>query len=76
MPIYTYICKSCGEKFDLLVGVGSEKSEPRCKKCGSEDIQKQFATFGVNTSSGNKLDSSKGPSCPAGNCSTCFLKDR
>lgn len=27
MPIYTYACKDCGEKFDLLIGVTSERVE-------------------------------------------------
>ena len=27
MPIYTYICNECGEKFDLLVGVTAQQEE-------------------------------------------------
>ena len=69
MPIYTYICKGCGKKFDLLVGVTSEKVELKCKKCGSKNIEKTLGTFIV----GNPGDkSSSGPSCPTGTCPTCF----
>ena len=64
MPIYTYICKDCGEKFDLLIGISSEKIELKCNKCASKNIEKTFGSFSVG-GSGNKLSSS-GPSCPTG----------
>ncbi len=32
MPLYSYICKECGEKFDLLVGMTQEKTELKCQK--------------------------------------------
>ncbi len=70
MPIYSYICKDCGEKFDLLVGITSEKVELKCKKCGSKNIEKTLGSFSV----GNPSDkaSSSGPSCPTGTCPTGF----
>jgi len=72
MPIYSYICKDCGAKFDLLVGVTSKDEEKICKKCGSKNIEKTFATFGVNVSPGKSSSSSSGPSCPTGTCPTSF----
>lgn len=68
MPIYTYICRDCGEKFDLLVGVVSEKVELKCKKCGSIHIEKTFATFGVNVSRGTNVPDSPCQSCSTGTC--------
>jgi len=70
MPVYTYICKDCGEKFDLLIGVSSEKVELKCKKCGSKDIEKALTTFSVRNSGSSS--GSSGPSCPTGTCPTCF----
>ena len=65
MPIYSYVCKDCGEKFDLLVGVTSEKAELKCKKCASKNIEKTLGSFSV----GNPGDkSSSGGSCPTGTC--------
>ena len=66
MPIYSYICKNCGEKFDLLVGVTSEKAELKCKKCGSKKIEKTFSSFSVGGSEGKS--SSSGEICPTGTC--------
>lgn len=65
MPVYTYVCKDCGEKFDLLIGVTSEKPKFRCKKCKSENIKRVFSEFSVGSSKGK---SSSGPSCPTGTC--------
>ncbi|MEW6686534.1 MAG: FmdB family zinc ribbon protein [Candidatus Edwardsbacteria bacterium] len=70
MPIYAYICKGCGEKFDLLVGVTSEKVELKCKRCGSESIERTLSHFSVGKSEGKT--SSSGPSCPTGTCPTCY----
>ena len=64
MPIYTYICQDCGEKFDLLVGVTMEKEELKCKKCNSRKIQKTFSTFSMG-----KSGFSDSGSCPTGTCS-------
>jgi len=66
MPIYTYICNNCGERFDLLVGVSSEKVEFRCKGCNSKNIEKTLTAFSVG-SPGGKSGCSR-PSCPTGTC--------
>ena len=63
MPIYTYICKDCNKKFDMLVGVTLEKKELKCEKCNSTNIQRILSSFSVGGS-----NSSKSPSCPTGTC--------
>ncbi len=65
MPVFTYICKDCGKKFDLLIGVTAEKPELKCQKCGSKNIEKALASFGIGSSSSG---SSSAPSCPTGTC--------
>ena len=62
MPVYTYICEDCGEKFDLLIGMTSEKTELKCSKCGSKKMKKTFSSFSVKSSN------SSGSSCPTGTC--------
>lgn len=66
MPLYTYKCKECGEKFDLLVGVTLEKTEFKCKKCKSKNIEKTLEAFSVGAS--NPKSGSSGSSCPTGTC--------
>ena len=70
MPIYSYVCKDCGHKFDLLVGIISEKPKFKCEKCSSKNIERLFGSFNVG-SSGNKTGFS-GDSCPTGTCPTSF----
>lgn len=70
MPIYTYTCKDCGARFDLLIGVTSEKVELKCKKCGSENIRKSFGTFNVGGLGDNAISSNS--SCSTGVCPTCY----
>jgi DNA-directed RNA polymerase subunit RPC12/RpoP len=61
------MCKNCGERFDLLIGVTVEKTELKCKKCHSRNIEKIFATFSMGKSS-SKSSSSNIGSCPTGTC--------
>ncbi|MHB8280421.1 MAG: FmdB family zinc ribbon protein [Candidatus Humimicrobiaceae bacterium] len=70
MPIYTYVCNDCGEKFDLLTGMTPGKEEPECEKCNSKNIKKLFSPFGIGKS--NNETSSSESSCPTGTCPTCF----
>ncbi|OQX80470.1 MAG: hypothetical protein B6D56_05000 [Candidatus Omnitrophica bacterium 4484_70.1] len=75
MPLYTYVCKDCGTKFDLLIGVTSEKTKLECSKCGSKNIEKTFGVAAVRSSGGKSGSSDTTPSagtCPTGVCPTCF----
>ena len=72
MPVYSYVCQGCGNKFDLLVGVISKTEEKTCKKCGSKNIKKAVTSFGVNVPSGKSDLSSSGPSCSTGTCPTGY----
>lgn len=68
MPVYTYVCKDCGDKFDLLIGVTSEKTELKCKKCNGKNINRVLSSFSVGNPGSKR--SSSGPSCPTGSCPT------
>ena len=65
MPIYTYVCQDCGEKFDLLLGVNQEKERLVCKKCGSKRIKKVLSGFSVGSST---KTTTWGGSCSTGTC--------
>lgn len=67
MPIYSYICNDCKEKFDLFMGIGGQNEKLVCKKCGSKNIEKTFSSFGVGSSS-SKDNVKSDSSCPTGTC--------
>ena len=66
MPLYSYVCRDCGEKFDLLVGVTAQQEELKCKKCNSRNINKLIGSF--NLGGGSLKSSGFDPSCPTGTC--------
>jgi putative FmdB family regulatory protein len=40
VPIYEFECRSCGHRFEELVGshVGLKTAEVRCPECGSQEL--------------------------------------
>ena len=66
MPIFSYICNDCGEKFDLLVGVTVQQEELKCTKCKSQNIKKTIGTFSLGGSNEKSYDSDA--SCPSETC--------
>lgn len=48
MPIYEYLCRGCGRKFETLIQ-GSAK--PECPGCGGRKLEKQLSVFAVSASS-------------------------
>lgn len=71
MPIYEYQCKKCETEFEVFVT--SQNTEVKCKKCGSQELQRKFSVFGMK--SGEKFRSSSASSgcgsCSSSNCSHC-----
>ena len=54
MPIYSYHCRGCGEKFERLRGISNSDKEVTCPKCGQEGPERVIApVFGANSSKGN-----------------------
>ena len=60
MPLFEYQCRTCGHRFEALV-VGSRT--PACPRCASEDLEKQYSTFGCG---GPGRGASAAASCSTG----------
>lgn len=69
MPIYSYRCRECQARFDLLVGVTSGSPELKCPGCGSRKIDKTLTSFSVRAAS-SESSCSNGTCTPVG-CPTC-----
>ncbi len=65
MPIFEYICKDCGKKFETIV-YGSAK--PECPSCHGKKLEQQLSVFAVAAG-----ESKSAPSFDAGPspCSSC-----
>ncbi|MBW7881142.1 MAG: zinc ribbon domain-containing protein [Caldilineaceae bacterium] len=65
MPLYEYVCESCGTFFEYWVRSASAKEEILCPECKSSQVNKKFSTFGMKGgSSGGGFSS--GDSCSTG----------
>jgi putative FmdB family regulatory protein len=63
MPLFEYQCKACGHRFEALV-IGSR--QPACPRCDSQELEKQFSTFGLGSTSSSHSGRVSGPSCAPG----------
>lgn len=53
MPIFEYVCKKCGNKFEKLQK-GSAGEECGCPTCGSHEVAKALSAFSSTGSSEKK----------------------
>ncbi|MGH7256175.1 MAG: FmdB family zinc ribbon protein [Nitrospirales bacterium] len=60
MPIFEYLCKSCGHKFEQIV-YGT--NTPDCPSCQASGVEKQISGFAVG--------STGVPSSTGGPCGSC-----
>lgn len=72
MPIFEYMCGSCGEKFEILVR--SSDQDKSCPKCGGKDLKKALSTFAVSEGGSSSVcsDGSCNLNYPT-SCPTCNL---
>ena len=60
MPLYEYICESCGERFEKLVRGDTSAQPIVCPRCASAAVQRALSTFA--TSSGRRAEGAA-PAC-------------
>jgi putative FmdB family regulatory protein len=46
VPIYEFVCESCGHRFEELVGshVGLKADDVACPECSSEEVERQVSS--------------------------------
>ena len=52
MPIYEYVCRACGNRFDLLV---RGKETAACPSCASQDLERLLSLPTVKSESTHAL---------------------
>jgi putative FmdB family regulatory protein len=47
VPIYEFVCKSCGHRFEELVGthVGRAAADVVCPECDSAEVERRLSTY-------------------------------
>ena len=52
MPIYEYVCRDCGQRFEKFFRSMRGSAELVCPHCGSSRAQKALSLFGSRSSGG------------------------
>lgn len=66
MPIYEYRCRECGRKSAFLTLSVKAALQPKCKKCGSENLEKLVSRVAVSRSEESRMESLADPSSLSG----------
>jgi|GEM_PF-156067 len=45
MPIYEFLCESCGDRFEKLVRSAEQAVEDGCPACGEKHLTQEYSTF-------------------------------
>jgi putative FmdB family regulatory protein len=68
MPIFEFICESCGEAFEELVRSSSDTSKVICPQCSSNQVKKKISLFSAQAPGGRATSYWGNPS--ASSCNT------
>ncbi len=69
MPIYEYLCESCGNKFEKLVRRTDDVLESGCPSCGQKHLKQEYSTFAApGASEPSRPSPAEMRSCPSGMC--------
>jgi putative FmdB family regulatory protein len=50
MPLYEYLCRGCGERFEVLQRLGANGDGVLCPGCGEEHPERVLSTFAAGGS--------------------------
>ncbi len=50
MPVYEFLCASCGERFEIVASLAERDEKAVCPSCGGHDVAQQFGGFKVGIS--------------------------
>lgn len=54
MPTYEFVCRDCGQEFEVIASLADyermkRERTARCTKCGGSNVAPEIVTFGVHT---------------------------
>ena len=61
MPLYEYICQTCGERFEKLIRGDARAQQIVCPSCASAAITRALSTFATGGSSAAPTPPACGP---------------
>lgn len=73
MPVYEYVCSSCGQNFDKMRPMSQADAPIACVKCSSDSTKRKLSRF-FASSEGRAIASqscSCSGGCSGGSCGSC-----
>ena len=73
MPIYEYVCKDCGKRFEIIRSIKDADAPISCRLCQSDRTLRAVSVFYAQSGShiiagGNNTGCA---GCTSGSCSSC-----
>jgi putative FmdB family regulatory protein len=73
MPVYEYVCPSCGQEFERLVRSMDSRERVNCPECGGSKVKRKLSVFAARQGAAARTPASASPCgrCgdPNGSCS-------
>ncbi|HEX8556797.1 MAG TPA: zinc ribbon domain-containing protein [Pyrinomonadaceae bacterium] len=66
MPIYEYLCRKCGHRFEKIVRGGAEPDG--CPECMGRRLEKQLSVFAPAVKGASPRPREAAPASPCGSC--------
>lgn len=63
VPIYEYVCQSCGTEFEKLVRSMTASVPAECPECKSKEVKKAFSLFGMGRAGSESSSATSAASC-------------
>lgn len=48
MPLYEFVCPTCGERIELLCRMGDDGATQRCPACGQVGLERRLSAFATH----------------------------
>lgn len=61
MPLYEYICQTCGDRFEKLIRGDTSAQQIICPSCASAAIMRALSTFATSGSGAEQASPACGP---------------
>ena len=74
MPIYEYLCRTCGDKSSFFTRSINSSLDPECAHCNSSDMQRAVSSFAYHKSL-KTIQEESGPPSGTGATSPDYYKD-
>jgi putative FmdB family regulatory protein len=72
MPLYEYVCKDCGNHFDVLRSMKDADTPIQCRNCHGDQTKRALSVFFASSEGRSVASSSSGcGGCSGGSCSSC-----